>query len=256
MSITITWETVQNLQDPEGGDLRETRINGLIIDAVLDESLIVESEISRRPSEVGMPHSDAKQRKPKIENLECIVSNEPRDANELGATHESIELPSGRSASVVVYTEEQRRVDRATQALIALCDGHVEVDIDGLLVDVEKWQISSFTPGRTTDISSAMKFGLKIEEILKAQLTEVQAPSPRVERGRRRRDNGTQTPTGDSASSGDTVSNNPQTRGSYLANLRTISSRALPAFRGLTNIIFGRATQNDPGATTGTGGSQ
>jgi hypothetical protein len=73
MSITITWETVQNLQDPEGGDLRETRINGLVIDLVTDESLVIESDISRRPSEVGMPHSDAKQRRPKVFNLECIV---------------------------------------------------------------------------------------------------------------------------------------------------------------------------------------
>jgi hypothetical protein len=124
------------------------------------------------------------------------------------------------------------------------------------MIDVEKWQISGFTPGRTTDIAEAMKFGLKIEEILKAQLTEIQAPSPRIERGRRRRDNGTQTPTGDSASSGDTVSNGPQGRGSVLANLRTISSRALPAVRGLANILLGQNTQNDPNATTGTGGTR
>lgn len=249
MSITITWETVQNLLDPEGGDLRETRINGIVVDLITKESLSIESEISRKPSEIGMPHSDAKLRKPRVFDLECMVSNHPRDAEEVGASHESIDLPSGRSASVVVYTEEQRRVDRAIQALTALCDGHVEVDIEGLMIDVEKWQISSFSPERTSDITEAIMFGLRVEEILKAQLTEIQAPSPRVERGRRRRDRGTQTATPAPGSENTTVSNNPQGRGSHLANLGLFGRRIAPIGRDIASFFLGSRTQNDPNAT-------
>jgi hypothetical protein len=254
VSITITWEINQNNLDPEGGDLQETTVNGLVIDVVTRMTAIFSAEVSERPSEVGAPHTDSTRRDLKKYNLECSISEHPRDASEVGATIKSVDLSSGKSASLLVYEDEQYRIGRATQALESLV-GATEVSIDGLLTEVDGWIIQRFEPVKEANQAGVMNFTLDIIEIQKAELTEIEAPSPLIERGRRRRDRGAHNPTATpgtsssatpAAGTSNSVSNEPANRGSALHNIRQLSQASIRTGRDIANIMLGRRNENDP----------
>lgn len=219
--IRIQWETTEDTRDPEeGGDVLEVTVGELEIDATVSEISDVTATATEHPVEEGVNITDHVRPDLLRVQLECIVSNTPTRARVEGAAirDTDLEIPGrtifaggavgsrrsrteGREASTIaarVLTFEQAfdRPVEVVDQLRELMHAGTPVDIlDLRLGDLEQWLLVGMSPEVAT--TDAVRFTLSARELRTAVTEEVEAPSPRVERGRRGRGRGRQRGSGD-----------------------------------------------------------
>lgn len=215
--MRVQWETTATRRAPDGGDTLEVRIGELEIDAVLSETRQIGADVTSHPVEDGADISDHARPRLKAVSLECIVSNTPIKARVPGARlmAQELQLPkytvrirgseNGEaaqvesrsyptvSAQVLTFPSQFDRPVEVFSQLEELIDLSKPVDLlDLRLGDVSGWMIVNVSP--VIETRDCMRFTLDAQEVRTAQTEEIEAPSPRVERARRRRDEGRTAP--------------------------------------------------------------
>lgn len=193
MALEIYWQRQQSRQLPEGGDAVDLELGLLVLDMVDRDQYDVGSDITDHS--VGSVSQITDHQIPKNDRVmvTCWVSDSPTSATGADdAEQTSIDLPSGRSASVITMPEGTRRTDDAFDTLRRLTREGIPVDVYGLRRPVEGWMISDVSTSRSAGDSGALIVSISLRAFSVASTEETEAPSPRVERGRPRRDRGRQ----------------------------------------------------------------
>lgn len=219
--IRIQWETTETPRDPEdGGDVLEVTVGELEIDATISELTDITAEATEHPVEEGVNITDHVRPALLRVQLECIISNTPTRPRVEGAAIQEVDLEipgrtifaggavvsrrsrtEGREAStvrarVLTFGEDFDRPAEVVSQLRELMHSGTPVDIlDLRLGDLERWLLVGMSPEVST--TDSVRFTLAAQELRTAVTEEVEAPSPRVERGRRGRDRGRQRGGGD-----------------------------------------------------------
>lgn len=219
--IRIQWETTESTRDDDtGGDTVDLTLGELEIDATITEITDISAEVTEHPVEEGVNVTDHVRPGLLRVQLECIVSNTPTRPRVEGSATTTVELeipgrtifaggavgttrsrtegrqPSTIPARVLTFSQEFDRPVEVRDQLQALMHGGTPVDILGLrLGDLERWLLVGMSP--EVAATDSIRFTLTAQELRTAVTEEVEAPSPRVERGRRGRQRGRQRGSGD-----------------------------------------------------------
>ena len=102
-----------------------------------------------------------------------------------GALASTLELPSGARAAVITQSPGTDRRQDAFETLRDLCRNGTPISAQGLRREIEGWQIEAVSSPRSVDDAGSLVCEVTIQERRVAVLEEVDAPAPRVERGRR-----------------------------------------------------------------------
>lgn len=202
--ITITWTEAATSTSPVGGDTLSALPNALELDILEMETYDVVSTVTEHTVEEGAAITD--HQIPQLDRVrfDVMVSDSPVSVAQglLGTAFQA-----QKSGSVVLLSPDLSKAEIAFDTLHRLCREGIEVDIIGLRREIEGWIITSVTSDRRVDTAGALVASIAAQEVATAKLTEVSAPSPRVERVRPASNAGqqvTQT-AGDSAVSTDPV---------------------------------------------------
>lgn len=218
--ITIFWESTETRRGETGGDTVGVVLDSLVIDAVVSQAKNISAEITEHPVEEGSNIADHVRPQNRTETLECIVSNTPIRGTENGGgfSRVALSLPNTKrivrganrnerseveessqnvTANTLQFSSEFDRLTEVIDRLEYLIDNGIRVDVIGLrLGDIEGYVITGINP--ISESKDDVRFSMDLREFRTSTLEEVEAPSPRVERARRRRDRGRQS--GDSES--------------------------------------------------------
>ena len=218
MSLTIYWSETTEWRNPYGGDTEELTIGQLDLDIIESDSYDISANVTAHAMEAGVPVTD--HIRPEQDRASCTVNVSGRQHTTTfveGATHGTVELEGGGELVGIVVPEDTDRIGDCLTSLRRLCREGIEVDVDGLQRPIEGWAIERVSAPRTLETAGLLVCDIAFVELRFAELEEVDAPSPRVERGRRRRDQGRAN--GENGGDAD-VSNDPTDRESSTATLR------------------------------------
>lgn len=226
MSLTITWERVQSQRNPDGGDLLDQATGEIIIDLVVSYDLTTGGDQTKRPIEAGAPASDHWRRRLDTASIQCMHSNTPPNSS-TDITVTDVDLAGGRKAVMGTLTDggAVSRTQGLQDELWELIRSGRLVTINGLSRVLTDWRLLNLAVTREPGRTGAMFFTLAAEEVIRSTIETVEAPSPRIERARRRRDDG-------GNSGGDADAPTTSERQSFLASLRDQTS-------GIRDSIFG-----------------
>jgi hypothetical protein len=214
MSIIIAWQASNTVTAEEGGDVATIVAGELEIDAVVTEIHDSSVLVTEHPVEEGVNTSD--HIRPNLDSIsfECVVSNQPiRPITEgSGVSKADLALPpktridqgankTERSKTEVVQRTQAVQVlqfpaafDRPREVydqLNELMDSGTLIEVIGARFgDIKDWVIINISV--PVDVLDGITFTLDIKEFRTATTEEVEAPSPRTERGRPASDEGTQ----------------------------------------------------------------
>jgi hypothetical protein len=212
--IDLWWVENETAQLPEGGD-RESSVVGLMtLDICEQDTYEIEATVTSHAVEEGVSITD--HIIPQQDRATATVAVSGRQSTTRlvdGVRSGTFELADGSDATGVIVPEGTDRIGDVHSTLRRLCREGVEVDVDGLRRPIEGWLIERVSSPRKVETSGLLVCDLVFVEVRFAEVEEVEAPSPRVERGRRRQDRGRQG-TGDGDD--DTASNDPEERESAL----------------------------------------
>jgi hypothetical protein len=169
------------------------------VDAVMSETHEITATLTDHPVERGADLSDHKRPGQRRYRLEGLVSNTPigdvpltgENSTASDVTAEPKESPA--KATVLTFSE---RFDRVRDMLDALTDLTESTQLVTITTDVrtyENAQIVSVVAPRTPDGGDSIAFAVDVVQVRIAETRDVGAPVPRQPRGRRTRDNGSQT---------------------------------------------------------------
>jgi hypothetical protein len=171
---------------PEGGDALVTEFGELNLDICTSDTYDVSSLLPVHVVEGSAPISDSQRPGNDTVTFEAYVSERVSDIRTVeGSRLESIELSNGSRASAISVPEGTNRRQEAFDTLRDLCRSGQPIDVTGLRRTIEGWQIESVSSPRTVDDAGALVCQISMKERRVAVLEEVDAPAPRVERGRR-----------------------------------------------------------------------
>lgn len=170
--ITISWMMRSRRQLPAGGDETSHVYSELQLEGHPRETYRVEARATTHPVERSADIADHVAQTPRVLELECVVTP--------GTLDSRLEFDPDRISTVLA------QIDR----LIA---GGIPVDLDipgrGLF---ENFLLLTRGEERSVEVGDAARFTLSARELFIADLEEVTAPAPTVERARHRVDRGTQ----------------------------------------------------------------
>jgi len=232
--ITIYWMRDATRRDPLGGDVMVATVGRLDLDILREEEVEYNAAVSTHHVDEGSPISDHARRNPRTLVLDVAHSESPNNLGVEGAEISDVELSTGRGAAVVQIPEASRVVD-ALEALDDLVGE--EVDVEGLRRDVESWVITSVKAPRDVATAGALFATIALQEVVRAQTREVEAPSPRVERARRPRDRGQQNPRDTDTT--ETASSDPDNRTAAARVLDAVRSRDSEGLSGALPSLLG-----------------
>lgn len=169
--ITIYWMTHSRRQLPEGGDEANHSFEELLIEGHPTEGYTVSAEATEHAIERAANVADHVVPQARELELECVVPRHIWD--------ERIEFDPDHSNTTIQQVDE-------------LILGGIPVDIETQRGTFENFLLLSRSEERTIDTGDAARFTLSARELFIADLEEVAAPSPRVERARPRTDRGNQ----------------------------------------------------------------
>lgn len=217
--LEISWATNETVQDPGGGDIQSLTFGVLELDIVESDSYDVSSTLTSHAVEEGIPVSDNSDLHPDRYSVTVYVSDRPASLNLVdGTTRAAIELANGQSASAITPPTGTTRTADAFDTLRELIRNATLVDVAGARRELEGWVLESMSAPRTTDDAGVLVCSLNFVEYRTVVFQDVDAPSPRVARGRRQNNQGTQTPATDGDETA-TASTDPR--------LRSIADRGL-----------------------------
>jgi hypothetical protein len=195
--LTISWVTPSTTRLPEGGDLRETPFEQLALDIVTEDTYDVATLVTEHAIEsqagADIPISDHVSPMSDRASATVYVTDVPGTRTP-GATRTTLELGGGNSLSFMLLPTGTTRGSDAFETLRTLARDGTRVDVDGLRRPLTGWVIDTVSSPRTTDAGDVMIATITFKEVRIAEIQDVQAPSPRVERGRRRANRGNQNP--------------------------------------------------------------
>ena len=197
--IRITWATTERMQDPDGGDREEMTFGSLDLDIVEADSYDVAALVTAHAVEAGVAVSDHIIPQQDHAQVTAIVSGRETSARFNAARAGTTTLEDGTEVAGMIPTGEEDRRTSAMQTLRDLCRRGVEVDVEGLRLPIEGWHIASVSSPRSLETAGTLVADIALVEARYVELEEVDAPSPRVERGRRpanagRSNSGAETP--------------------------------------------------------------
>ena len=231
MSLTIYWSETTEWRNPYGGDTEELTVGQLDLDIVESDSFDMASNITAHAMEAGVPVTD--HIRPEQDRASCTVNVSGRQHTTTfveGATHGTVELEDGTEIAGIVVPEDTDRIGDCLTSLRRLCRDGIEVDVDGLQRPIEGWAIERVSAPRTMETAGLLVCDIAFVELRFAELEEADAPSPRVERGRRRRDQGR---AGTEEGEDEDVSNSPANRAESTERLRSAASGITAALGSL-----------------------
>lgn len=192
--IRLLWTEAASRREPAGGDALDFEFGTLLLDIAEADSYEISSLVTEHSVEGREQITD--HQVPQIDRASVDVVVSERTASLAlgvdGATVAAVELDGGGSATAITVPEGTTRTADALETLRRLCREGIPVDVEGLRRPVEGWVISSVSTSRDTTNTGALVCTMALQEVQVATAADVDAPSPRVERGRRNRDRGQQ----------------------------------------------------------------
>jgi hypothetical protein len=217
VSVTIYWDRESTITDPEGGDTIVTESGDLTFDVLVSETYSMLATVTSHAVEEGAPITDHINVQQDRESMELIISDSPMDVAMVdGAAVTDLDLGNGQVASVLQVPDNTSRSADAFLTLRSLLSRGFLVDVEGARRPMEGWVIESVSTPRRVEDTGALVCTVSFVEIRTATFEEIDAPAPRVERARNRRDQGR-----NNAQEGadGTAANSPGSRSSVLNNL-------------------------------------
>lgn len=191
--IIIYWSEQKSSTLPEGGDSINVSVESLHLDIVDNDSYDVSSMVTTFAMESGVPITDhVLPNQDRVTFTAMISGRQSTTKLVTGAKVGSFDATDGVTGAGIIVPANTDRIGDVHETLRRLCREGTEVDVDGLRRPIEGWIIETVSSPRTIETSGLLVVDVTIVEVRFADTEEVAAPSPRVERGRRRRDSGRQ----------------------------------------------------------------
>jgi len=204
--ITITWSEISNTTAYTGGDILSSLPGVLELDILEQETFEISSVVTEHAVEDQAAITD--HQVPNLDRVrfDCVVSDSPMSVEQglLGTAWQGYV-----GGATVLVGPNTLKSEIVFDTLQRLCHEGIEVDIIGLQQEIKGWIIVSVTPDRRVEMAGAPTYAIVAQEVAVAKLTEVEAPSPRVERVRPSTNTGQQAT---QAAGNSTVSSNPVNR--------------------------------------------
>lgn len=184
MPVTLTWLATATRTEMSGGDTVDATFEKVILDGTVSETYDGEATATEHPIEDGADITDHVRPGLQRLTLDVVVSahpgpGSPAQADLTGWTGTARDNPAARPAVV--------------RALLArLRDEGTEVDVETGIGAWESMLILTISEARSSERGDGFRATVTFREFRRVSTGEVAAPSPRVERGRRRRDRGDQ----------------------------------------------------------------
>lgn len=179
--ITIMWSEVSSTTAYAGGDIISALPGALELDILEAETYEISSTVTEHTIEDSAAITD--HQVPQLDRVrfDAMVSDSPLSADQglLGTAYQT-----QKNGTVVLISPPTSRASLAFDTLHRLCREGIEVDIIGLRKEVKGWILTSVTCERRVETSGALVASIAAQEVVTATLTEIEAPSPRVERAR------------------------------------------------------------------------
>ena len=189
--ILITWFTESTNTLPEGGDATEFDTGSLQLDILENENYTSISKITAHAVEDGVAITDHLVLQNDKVTFKAVISNRQSSTRFVdGATHGTTELDNGVEAAGIIVPDDADRPGDVLEELLRLKDSGTRLSIDGLQRPIDDWMIESVSAPRSVTSAGTLVVDVSVMEIRTASLEEVDAPSPRVERGRRSANSG------------------------------------------------------------------
>lgn len=187
--ITITWSEVSSSTAYTGGDIVSALPGALELDILDAETYEISSLVTEHTVEDGAAITD--HQVPQLDRVrfDAYVSDSPVSVDQglLGTA-----FATQKNGATVLISPDTSRADLAFDTLHRLCREGLEVDIIGLRKEIKGWIITSITCDRRAETAGVLYATIVAQEIVTATLTEIAAPTPRVERVRPSVDTGQQ----------------------------------------------------------------
>jgi len=181
--VLLTWIATQEGALPLGGDAVDVAFEQLTLDGSVSERYTDEAVATEHPVEQGAPVTDHVRPALRQVDLEVAVSAHPGPTSAANADLTEIDAPALRPATV-------------RQTLQRLREEAVEIDVETPVGVWESMLLVAVEEERLPESGDGLRARLSFRELRRVATLEVDAPSPRVERGRRASDRGRQpTPT-------------------------------------------------------------
>ena len=213
--IEIYWTEQRSRQLPEGGDSEELTIELLQLDIAEQDTYDVATEITSHAVEAGVPISDHATPQQDRAMVTVMVSGRQSTTRFVEGTRAGSFDAQDDITGAGIIVPDNDRVGEVHTTLRRLCREAIEVDVDGLRRPIEGWLIESVSSPRNVETSGLLVCDISLVEVRYAETEDVEAPSPRVERGRRSRNRGRQQ-SSPSPSPEEPVSSEPEERQSVL----------------------------------------
>ena len=186
MPVTITWLTQASETQPAGGDVVDYTFASIILDGSASERYVSDASATEHPVELGADISDHVKIGLRQVTIEAVVSAHPGPSS---AANVTLDPPYG------FRDWENAAADRPNsvrQQLEQLKASGTEVEIETPVGLYESMLILGVEESRTADSGDGLRATITAREFRRVATEEVDAPAPRVERGRRPADTGTQ----------------------------------------------------------------
>jgi hypothetical protein len=184
--IELRWLEQEARELPEGGDAFDFDFGQLQLDIAESDSYEVTSLITAHSVENHEQITDHQVPQLDKASVEILLSESPSDRTiGEGTSYAEIRLASGTTASVITVPEGVTRGVDAFDTLRRLCREGINVDVEGLRRPLEGWLLEAVSSPRDVPRAGVLSCTISFIEVSVATATTVDAPSPRVERGRR-----------------------------------------------------------------------
>ncbi len=180
MSLLITWLATESERDLLGGDITTDYYQQITIDGTASEAYNVEAMATEHPVEDAADIADHVKPALRHQQFEIVISAHPGPTSAAHADLGEADAPAQRPANV-----------RDTLERLIL-EG-IEVDIESGIGAWESMLLLGLAETRRPETGDGLRATLMAREFRRVSTEEVEAPSPRVERGRSTRDRGEQT---------------------------------------------------------------
>jgi len=170
MSVTIAWMPSSSAQLPAGGDAEDVALEFLAFDGTATDTYDVEATATEHPIEEGADITDHVRPMPPRITMDVLMSKHPH--------------PDAADA------DDDNRAETARATIRRLITEGIEVEIT---TDVGAWSnmlLLTCSESRAAESGDGFRAQITAREIRRVSVQTVTAPSPRVERARRRTDRG------------------------------------------------------------------
>ena len=177
----LSWLSLSGEPDPLGGDAVDYEYESLILDGSTAEGYETEAMATEHSIELSADATDHIKPLLRKISLDVVVSAHPGPSS------------TAWQDAWAIDGEEDTRPDRVRQTLTRLVQEGVEITVETPTLALESMLLLKIDERRTPDTGDAFRALLTFREIRRVSAEDVDAPSPRVERGRRPADRGRQT---------------------------------------------------------------